>query len=345
MINLILVGLGARGRYWHEVVRRSETCTAAAFCDPAKAARDWADAQSPGIPTFATLAEALEAVKVDALVLATPPDTRDEHLALACHHRLPLLVEKPLALSLETAQRYTDMAETAGIPLMIGLNFRYLAVTQALKKLFAADLLGPPESARFTYERFRDGHAPHLNKYPLTMAHPMLWEQSIHHLDLLRYVYGREPISVYCRTTNPAWSMYEGDTNVFALITFAGGLEVSYQGSWQSSWSVPNFEWRTDAVKGVALQQDQFGALSYARRDDPDLTSIALPPHELWISDTEGVLRAFSKTLLEDAPLECSARDHLKSLALVEACIRSSASGAHVSLPLGEPLTEEPLMV
>ena len=345
MIRLILVGLGARGRYWHEVIRRSETCTAVAFCDPAAAARDWAEAQSPGIPTFTTLAEALSAVEVDALVLATPPDTRDEHLELACYQQLPLLVEKPLALSLKTAQRYTKMAETAGIPLMVGLNFRYLAVTRALKKLFANDLLGPPESARFTYERFRDGHAPHLNKYPLTMAHPMLWEQSVHHLDLLRYVYGRKPISVYCHTTNPAWSLYEGDTNVFAVITFERGLEVSYQGSWQSSWSVPNFEWRTDAAEGVALQQEQFGSLSYARRDDPDLTSVALAPHEMWLSDTEGVLRAFAKTLLEGAPLECSARDHLGSLALVEACIRSSASGERVTLPLTEPLTEEPLMV
>ena len=341
MINLILVGLGARGRYWHEVIRRSEACTAVAFCDPVKAARDWVEAQSPGIPTFATLDEALIAVHADALVLATPPDTRDEHLALACRDQLPLLAEKPLALSLETAQRYTMMAETAGIPLMVGLNFRYLGVTQALKNLLTDDLLGLPESARFTYERFRDGHAPQLNKYPLTMTHPMLWEQSVHHLDLLRYVYGCEPSSVYCHTTNPAWSMYEGDTNVFALITFEGGFEVSYQGSWQGSWSVPNFEWRTDAANGVALQREQFGALSYARRNDPDLTSVALPPHETWISDTAGVLRAFAKTLLKGAPLECSARDHLRSLALVEACIRSSASGERVTLPF----TEEPLMV
>ncbi len=338
MIKLILVGLGARGRYWHEVVRRSETCTAVAFCDPTPAARDWAETQTPDIPTFASLSGALEAVRADALILATPPDTRDEHLALACKRQLPLLVEKPLALSLETAHRYTVMAETAGVPLMVGLNFRYLGVTQALKTLFADDLLGKPEAARFTYERFRDGRTPRLNKYPLAMSHPMLWEQSVHHFDLLRYVYGREPVSVTCRTTNPGWSMYEGDTNVFALITFEGGLEVSYQGSWQSSWNVPNFEWRTDAAQGVALQKEQFGALSYARRSDPDLTPVALPPHETWISDTEGVLRAFSRALLGSAPLECSARDHLESLALVEACIRSSATGEAVALSQEEVL-------
>lgn len=332
MIRLVLVGLGARGRYWHEVVRRSETCEAVAFCDPDPAARGWAEMQSPGVPTFAELDEALDRVEADALVLATPPDTRDAHLARACRDRLPLLVEKPLALSLETAERYTVMAERSGVPLMVGLNFRYLPVTEALKNLFADDRLGALVSARFTYERCRDPFAPHLNKYPATMVQPMLWEQSVHHLDLLRYVYGREPVSVTCRTQNPAGSPYEGDTNVFALMTFEGGLEVSYQGSWQSSWTVPNFEWRTDAAFGVAFQRDQFGSLSYARRDDPEPTPIPLPPHETWISDTEGVLRAFMKTLSEGAPLECSARDHLRSLALVEACGRSSALNETVAV-------------
>lgn len=337
-LRLILVGLGARGRYWHEVIRRSEMCEAVAFCDPDPAARAWAEARSPGVPTFSTLDVALEGVAADALVLATPPDTRDAHLELACRFSLPLLVEKPLALDLETARRYTVMAERACVPLMVGLNFRYLHVTQALKNLFMDDTLGPPESARFTYERRRDPRAPHLNKYPMTMPHPMLWEQSVHHLDLLRYVYGREAVSVYCRTANPAWSLYEGDTNVFALLSFEGGFVASYQGSWQSSWNVPNFEWRTDARRGVALQREQFGALAYARSEVEALTPVALPPHETWITDTTGVLRAFARTLLEGAPLECSARDHLQTLSLVDACIRSSA--------LGEPvyLHEEALM-
>jgi predicted dehydrogenase len=55
------------------------------------------------------------------------------------------------------------------------------------------------------------------------MVHPMLWEQSIHHFDLLRFVYGAEPVAVYARTFNPSWSMYEGDANVSALFTFSGG--------------------------------------------------------------------------------------------------------------------------
>jgi predicted dehydrogenase len=136
-------------------------------------------------------------------------------------------------------------------------------------RLLASGAVGRAEFARFTYERWRDGHRPGINRYPLTMVHPMLWEQSIHHFDLLRFVYGAEPESVYARTFNPSWSMYEGDANVSALFTFAGGLTVNYQGTWQSSHVTPGFEWRSECSEGVIVQRDQFGDLAYARRADP----------------------------------------------------------------------------
>ena len=47
-----------------------------------------------------------------------------------------------------------------------------------------------------------------MNKYPLTMRHPMMLEQSIHHLDLIRYCYGREVEAVAVPDLEPAWSVY-----------------------------------------------------------------------------------------------------------------------------------------
>ncbi len=85
-----------------------------------------------------------------------------------------------------------------------------------------------------------------MNKYPLTMRHPMMLEQSIHHLDLIRYCYGREVEAVACRTWNPPWSVYAHDANVSCLLTLEGGLEVNYFGTWTGGWNELKFEWRTD---------------------------------------------------------------------------------------------------
>ena len=140
----------------------------------------------------------------------------------------------------------------------------------------------------------------------------MLWEQSIHHFDLLRFVYGQEPIVVQCHTWNPSWSMYAHDTNVAAIFTFERGIIVNYQGTWQGNWNTPHFEWRTECTAGIISQRDQFGDLYYARRDDPELTRVALPPHETWITETMALLDAFVRSTLDAAPLECSGRDHLQ---------------------------------
>ena len=229
----------------------------------------------------------------DALLLANPPMGRESQVRAAGERGLPLLIEKPLALSLQEAADLVNLADSYNVPMMIGLNFRYLGVTQATMQLLSEQTVGQAAFARFTYERYRDGHRPDLNKYPLTMAHPMLWEQSIHHFDLMRYVYGAEPVRVHCHTWNPPWSMYDDDTNVAAIFIFDNGLNVNYQGTWQSNWQTPGFEWRTECTEGVIVQNEQFGGLGYAHRDDETLTDVSLPPHERWITETTGLLEAF----------------------------------------------------
>jgi predicted dehydrogenase len=334
-LRILLAGLGVRGMYWAEVIRRSPDCETVAIADPNPAAAARYHERFGPVPAFASAEEALALMDgIDALVLANPPVGRERQIGAAAQRRIPMLVEKPLALSVREAAELVALA--GDTPLMVGLNFRYLHVTIETMRLLAEGVVGQPRFARFTYERWRDGHRPNLNKYPLTMAQPMLWEQSIHHFDLMRYVYGAEPVMVESLTWNPPWSMYQSDANVAALITFerAGASEflVNYQGTWQSNWAHPNFEWRTECDLGVLLQRDQFGALGYARRDDPQLTEVPLPPHEMWITETTGLLAAFVASVVNASPLPCSGRDHILSLAMVEACALSSARRQPVSI-------------
>lgn len=332
-VRFALVGLGARGRYWRTVLEREPRAQAVAFVDPQSAQREAFEQLEPGVPTFGDLGAALRSIGVDAIVLATPPETRAPHLTLAFANGLPVLVEKPLSLDLQEAARFVQEAKAAGVPLMVGLNFRYLDVTKKTRRLIEDGTVGTPEFARFTYERWRDGVRPGLNRYPLTMEHPMLWEQSIHHVDLMRYVFEDEPTSVYAKTYNPSWTMYSGDTNVSAVFTFRSGRVVNYHGTWQANHATPHFEWRTECSKGTLFQRDQFGELSYALRHDERPTKVELKEHEVWVSDTAGVLSAFLDHLVNQAFLECSGLDHLRSLAMIEACVRSSRTGHSQSVP------------
>ena len=331
MFKLLLAGLGVRGRHWAQVIQGSARAELAALVDPDAAALERAQGEFGPLPAFESVKAALAALDdVDALVLANPPLGRQAIVEAAIARKLPLLIEKPLALDLAEAAGLVRMAEAGGVSLMVGLNFRYLAVTRAMMRLLAEGVVGQAEFARFTYERWRDGRRPDLNDYPLVMRHPMLWEQSIHHFDLMRYVYGQEPVRLQCQTWNPSWSLYRHDSNVAALIEFDGGLRVNYQGTWQGNWAAPGFEWRSDCTQGIISQREQFGALYYARRDDGALTPVPLPPHVRWISETRALFEAFVEHVLDGAALQCSGRDHLMSLAMLQACIESSAAGSGV---------------
>jgi predicted dehydrogenase len=338
-LRIVLAGLGVRGRHWAQVISQSPRCEIVAYADPNPAARERAVATYGDHPAFESAEQALAAApNAQALVLANPPIGRESQVRAAVDCRIPMLIEKPLALSIAEAAHLVSIAEGANVPLMVGLNFRYLHVTRETMRLLREGTVGKPEFARFTYERYRDGHRPDLNKYPLTMDQPMLWEQSIHHFDLMRYVYQSEPVSVMCRTWNPSWSVYASDANVAALFTFGNGMVVNYHGLWQGGWSEPGFEWRTDCTNGVISQRQQFSDLFYARQADPKLTAIELPPHEQWITETTGLLDAFLNSVIDGKPLECSGRDHLMSLAMVQACVVSSRENRSVSIASVLPL-------
>jgi predicted dehydrogenase len=331
-LRFILVGLGARSRVWRRVLNEHPACRLVGIVetDPQRLAEGVATA--PGVVGSPSLADLAARVDADVALLCTPPGGRHEQVAAACAFGLAILAEKPLADSLADAEAHVAAASEAGVPLAVGLNFRYLRVTRALKALFAADRLGAPEFGRFTYERWRDGRLPHLNKYPLTMPQPMLWEQSIHHFDLMRFVYDAEPVRISARTFNPSWSMYEGDANVGALITFTDDIQVTYQGTWAGNWQRMGFEWRTECRRGVAVQGEMFGALAYALRDDPELTPVPLVDEEPWVDDARGLLDDFVGHLREGVPQPCSGTDHLNSLRMVEACIQASVDGETVCL-------------
>lgn len=329
-LRIAIVGLGARSHYWMDAIDASPDLRVAALVDPAPAARQRAAARYPGLPVTAELTDALDQAEADAVLIVTPPFGREQIVAVCVARKLAVLAEKPLADSLALATAYVEAAETAGIPLMVVQNFRYMPVSQATRRLFDGPA-GRPRFGRFTYERWRDGHQAHLNKYPLTMAEPMLWEQSIHHFDLMRFVYDAEPVEIYARTFNPPWSMYAGNANVSAVITFDSGLVVNYQGTWAANWRPMAFDWRTECDNGVVIQSDQFGDLAMALRDDPTPTPVPLPPYRQWYDDAVSLLDVFAAALRGERPLECSGRDHLASLSMVEACTRSSREGRAIN--------------
>lgn len=331
-MRILQVGLGNRGTMWGEIIRGRPDIMHSGVMDISPERIAAYQVHDPVVATFTDLDVALADTESDAVLLTTPPDGHLNQARSVFDAGLPLLAEKPLTLDLAEAVQIVDLADTADLPLMVGLNFRYLPVSRKIRELVITNELGTPSFGQFTYQRNRDGRVPRLNKYPLTMEHPMMLEQSIHHLDLLRFCYGREVVQVICRTWNPPWSMYAHDSNVHCLLTLEGGLEVNYLGTWTGGWNELQFEWRTDCAEGVIVQRQLFEDLFVASMADQTLTPIDLAQCEPFYDDTDALLTSFISHVTSDSPIECSGQDHLYTLALCFAAIESSQLGVAVQM-------------
>ena len=328
-IRLLLVGFGPRGKIWAKAIKKNSKTELVGICDINK---DLKHQNPKKIIFFHKLDSALSYLKPDAVILSTPPFNRMQDLKVCAKFKLPILVEKPLTINLEEAKRQISFMNKHKLLLFVGLNFRYLPTTLGKIKILNLGKVGKPNFAKFVYERWRDGKLARLNKYPLHMKHPMLWEQSIHHFDLIRFIYKSNVKTVFATTYNPPWSMYKHDTNVNAILELQNGIIVNYIGNWQSNCKSLNFEWRTDCSKGIVVQKKQFDDLNYRTTNQLKLKKIKLKKFTMWIDDASALLSDFINTINDKKNILRINKDHLNSLSIVDACIKSSKNGKKISI-------------
>ena len=346
--RVLLVGAGVRGAMWARVISEAPDATLAGIVDRDESrARRARDSYAPDALVERDFASALDHARADAIVIATPPDSHHSLASQAFERGLDVLCEKPLSDELDEVLDLIVRAESAGRHLLVGMNFRYLPTSQRIRHYVRSGELGALSYAHFTYHRQRDGNRDDLNDYVMTMAHPMLLEQSIHHFDLLRYCYDAEVESLVCDAWRPSWSTYEGDCCVSVLFRFENGVHANYLGTWTAAWNRMDFRWRSEFERGALIQREQFEDLvridfdrglglrgpnfkGDAEAEQP--VAEALAPCTAFVDDTRGLLDEFLRAHRGEAEPRTTARDHLKSLLLVQACIESLESGGWVRL-------------
>lgn len=111
-VRIAIIGAGLIGRTHINVIRQEWRCEVAAIADPLPAAAAYTSEQ--GIPYFADYAEMLDQVKPDGAIVATP-NALHVPAAIACAERgVPMLVEKPVAETIEAARGMVAAADCAG---------------------------------------------------------------------------------------------------------------------------------------------------------------------------------------------------------------------------------------
>jgi myo-inositol 2-dehydrogenase/D-chiro-inositol 1-dehydrogenase len=150
-------------------------------------------AVAAGATPASSEAALIESPNVDAVVIAAP-DPLHAELTLACLKRgLPVLCEKPLAISADEAIRVVEAEAAAGRPLIqVGFMRRFDPGYLAMRQVLADGEVGSPRLL----------HCVHRNSaaHPSATSEGIARNSMIHEIDIARWLLGDEIVSVEIRT-------------------------------------------------------------------------------------------------------------------------------------------------
>jgi predicted dehydrogenase len=194
-----LIGCGFFGQIQLEAWRRMDGVEIIAAAD-----MDLERARSSAPRGYATAEEMMQSEELDFVDIATRPDTHLPLLRLALERGLPVIVQKPLAPSLEEAREMVRLA--AGQRVMAHENWRWQPWYRELRRRLKAGDIGAPVSYHFTMSS-NDGYGetPYPNQpYFKQMPRLLMFESLIHPVDVARFCFGRiEKVFAVTRRRNP----------------------------------------------------------------------------------------------------------------------------------------------
>ena len=142
--------------------------------------------------------------EVDAFYNLGPNHVHAEPSIAALEAGTPVLCEKPLAHSLESAERMADAADSAGVPTATAFNYRFVPAIQYAKNLVEDGVLGEIHHFRGRYlqDWLVDPEAPWSWRNSEEMAGSgALGDLGAHTIDLARFLVGDvERVSGHLRT-------------------------------------------------------------------------------------------------------------------------------------------------
>jgi predicted dehydrogenase len=335
MKKVIQVGIGGMGDAWLRTVLASADVEFAALVEIEESiARKQTEKYDidPGL-IFRSLGDALATVRADGVIDITPPAFHREVSLAALEAGIPVLSEKPLADSMASAQAIVRKADETGVLHMVAQNYRYSPPVQTLRKVLASGAMGPVGSVAVEFFK-----GPHFGGFRDKMPYPLIIDMAIHHFDMMRFLLGSDPVSMYGRSWNPAWSWYSGDASAALMLEFANGATVSYDGSWCSTGKETpwNANWRFECENGIVLlrEDEVFTQLrtdtlvdcgAYRQYENRDLERV--PAVDMEHLAQSYLLHEFLEALTTGRTPATTCQDNIKSLAIVFDAIRSFETG------------------
>lgn len=276
-----------------------------------------------GYTSFAELRKAES--DLEAVVIATPTVTHEAVAVEALEAGLHVLVEKPVASDLVSAQRILDAARKADRVLAVGHIERHNPIVAFAKRALDDARFGRP----ITLSTRR------VSRYPGRIRDVgCILDIGIHDIDVLNHLAGEAPTKVFAlggRHNKDA----PVEDHAYLLLSYANGLTGAVEVNWLTPRKVRKLSLTCDQAFVECDYMDQCVEISrstYGTIDQGDLSQIPIETHveTVTLQKEEPLLRElrdFTEAIRDGRPPLAGGRAAIDAVAVAHAALRSIESG------------------
>jgi UDP-N-acetylglucosamine 3-dehydrogenase len=225
-LNVAVIGLGNMGKNHARNYFEIEEATLVAVCDVNKTIGN-ALSEKFNCKYYEDYEEMFEKEKIDAVSIVVPTNMHEKVAIYAIERGKHVLVEKPIASTLDSAQKIIESAKQNKVKLMVGHIERFNPAIQKLKEMILKDKLGKITSIITK----RVGVSP-----PQIKDANVIIDLGVHDIDIINYLIQKKVRSINAHAGKAIitdredhaeiFILFEGDTSGFIQINWITPIKI-----------------------------------------------------------------------------------------------------------------------
>ncbi|ASJ15594.1 dehydrogenase [Thermococcus chitonophagus] len=291
------------------------------------------EARKYGAKFYPSYEELLKDKTVEAVYIAIETYRHKEVAIRAAEEGKHILLEKPIALTVEDGKEIIKAAKKAGVKLMVPFNPRFTHPLRKAKEMVESGEIGKLEYIYAISEyvkppMFLEGIDTSWFFDPKKSGGGGFMDTAPHGIDSLFWLTESEPVRVYADIGSKIWGFKVDDIGT-ALIEFKNNVVALLTAGWANPRGYPyGLE-----MKYYIVGDDGFLDIRTAY---PDFTVYQERTEKIYWErpDVEGIINAFIDAIQQDKEPPITGEDALKNLAVVLAAYESTKTGKAVKIGL-----------
>lgn len=340
MLKVALVGCGRIAKRHSELLghRQLEGACLAAVADVVGAKAE-AIAEPFAVPWFTDMHKMMERVQPDIVVVLTESGLHAEHTIALAPHGKHIVVEKPMALTLDDADEMIRACDRHNVRLFVVKQNRFNVPVVKLREALEGGRFGKPVlgTVRVRWCRPQSYYDQDPWRGTWALDGGVLTNQASHHIDLLEWMMG-EVDSVFAKSTTALADIETEDTAVVILKFSSGALGVieattaTRPADLEGSISILG-EKGTVEIGGFAVNEMKVWRFETPKPEDAEvLEKYSVNPPSVYGFGHKAYYEHVIGCIMQDQPHLVDGLEGRRSLELISAIYESIETGREVPM-------------